>query len=149
MEDSNLAGQTRRSGSFDVQASTAGMRTIAPNMPVLRFTHTNAPGTTSAKDPSELDCFRELHGAGCLGSLGKRYSKYGLAGVDEKLNDPCLPDVSDIDKSSEGYPGKRYHSGCANIDEVERLCLARALEAFKLRPEEWGVNVQRTSLSFD
>ncbi|KAK3356353.1 serine hydroxymethyltransferase-like protein [Lasiosphaeria hispida] len=48
-------------------------------------------------------------------------------------------------KSSEGYPGARYHSCCANIDEIERLCEARALELFGLRPEEWGVNVQSMS----
>lgn len=28
------------------------------------------------------------------------------------------------------------------IDEMERLCQKRALEAFKLDPEKWGVNVQ-------
>lgn len=28
------------------------------------------------------------------------------------------------------------------IDKVERLCQDRSLEAFRLNPEEWGVNVQ-------
>lgn len=28
------------------------------------------------------------------------------------------------------------------IDCIERLCQERALEAFSLNPEEWGVNVQ-------
>nr|XP_002127233.1 serine hydroxymethyltransferase, cytosolic [Ciona intestinalis] len=45
-------------------------------------------------------------------------------------------------KYSEGYPGVRYYGGTENIDELERLCQKRALEVFKLNPEEWGVNVQ-------
>ena len=32
-----------------------------------------------------------------------------------------------------------------NIDQVELLCQKRALEAFQLDPEEWGVNVQSLS----
>lgn len=46
-------------------------------------------------------------------------------------------------KYSEGYPGARYYGGNEHIDEAERLCQKRALEAFRLNPEEWGVNVQR------
>lgn len=45
-------------------------------------------------------------------------------------------------KYSEGYPGDRYYGGNEFIDEAERLCQQRALEAFRLNPEEWGVNVQ-------
>jgi len=48
-------------------------------------------------------------------------------------------------KYSEGYPGARYYGGNENIDRVERLCQKRALEAFHLDPEEWGVNVQSLS----
>lgn len=44
-------------------------------------------------------------------------------------------------KYSEGYPGKRYYGGNQYIDEIESLCQKRALEAFGLSPEEWGVNV--------
>ena len=43
---------------------------------------------------------------------------------------------------SEGYPGQRYYGGTENIDKLELLCEKRALEAFKLDPEMWGVNVQ-------
>lgn len=49
----------------------------------------------------------------------------------------------DPDKYSEGYPGARYYGGNEFIDESESLCQQRALEAFRLNPEEWGVNVQR------
>lgn len=48
-------------------------------------------------------------------------------------------------KYSEGYPGARYYGGNENIDKVELLCQQRALEAFHLDPEEWGVNVQSLS----
>ena len=48
-------------------------------------------------------------------------------------------------KYSEGYPGARYYGGNENIDQVELLCQKRALEAFDLDPEEWGVNVQSLS----
>lgn len=45
-------------------------------------------------------------------------------------------------KYSEGYPGVRYYGGTEHIDEMETLCIKRALEAFRLNPAEWGVNVQ-------
>lgn len=48
-------------------------------------------------------------------------------------------------KYSEGYPGARYYGGNENIDKVEILCQQRALEAFHLDPERWGVNVQPLS----
>ncbi|KAL4925903.1 serine hydroxymethyltransferase-domain-containing protein [Aspergillus undulatus] len=48
-------------------------------------------------------------------------------------------------KYSEGYPGARYYGGNEHIDESERLCQQRALETFRLSPEEWGVNVQPLS----
>ncbi|KAL7623575.1 Cytochrome B translational activator protein cbs2 [Parahypoxylon ruwenzoriense] len=48
-------------------------------------------------------------------------------------------------KYSEGYPGARYYAGNEFIDQSERLCQQRALEAFGLDPKEWGVNVQPLS----
>ncbi|OAA64686.1 serine hydroxymethyltransferase [Niveomyces insectorum RCEF 264] len=45
-------------------------------------------------------------------------------------------------KYSEGYPGARYYGGNQHIDEIELLCQKRALAAFHLDPERWGVNVQ-------
>ncbi|WP_218021436.1 serine hydroxymethyltransferase [Nocardia acidivorans] len=32
--------------------------------------------------------------------------------------------------TTEGYPGRRYHAGCAVIDDIERLAIARAKELF-------------------
>ncbi|XP_054777731.1 serine hydroxymethyltransferase 6-like [Prosopis cineraria] len=45
-------------------------------------------------------------------------------------------------KYSEGMPGARYYGGNQYIDEIETLCCERALAAFQLDPESWGVNVQ-------
>ncbi|CAF3492470.1 hypothetical protein SNK03_012368 [Fusarium graminearum] len=45
-------------------------------------------------------------------------------------------------KYSEGYPGARYYGGNQHIDQIELLCQRRALEAFHLDSEKWGVNVQ-------
>ena len=39
----------------------------------------------------------------------------------------------------------RYYGGNENIDQAEKLCQKRALEAFNLDPETWGVNVQSLS----
>lgn len=48
-------------------------------------------------------------------------------------------------KYSEGYPGARYYGGNEFIDQSERLCQQRALEAFDLDAQNWGVNVQALS----
>lgn len=48
-------------------------------------------------------------------------------------------------KYSEGYPGARYYGGCEVVDKIETLTQKRALEAFNLDPEKWGVNCQALS----
>lgn len=48
-------------------------------------------------------------------------------------------------KYSEGYPGARYYGGNQHIDRIETLCQQRALEAFHLTSDKWGVNVQTLS----
>eukprot|EP00796_Vickermania_ingenoplastis_P004677 gene4678-3370_t len=45
-------------------------------------------------------------------------------------------------KYAEGRPGARYYGGAEVVDEVERLAESRALQAFGLSPNAWGVNVQ-------
>lgn len=54
-----------------------------------------------------------------------------------EANGSCL-----TNKYSEGLPGARYYGGNEFIDQVELICQERALTAFRLNPEEWGVNVQ-------
>ena len=53
----------------------------------------------------------------------------------------CLGSVL-TNKYSEGLPGSRYYGGNEIIDQIEELCINRALEVFKLNPDEWSVNVQ-------
>jgi glycine hydroxymethyltransferase len=48
-------------------------------------------------------------------------------------------------KYAEGYPGARYYGGTAVADDLERLCVARALAAFSLSADEWACNVQAYS----
>mmetsp|Transcript_42355 Transcript_42355/g.51591 ORF Transcript_42355/g.51591 Transcript_42355/m.51591 type:complete len:474 (+) Transcript_42355:87-1508(+) len=45
-------------------------------------------------------------------------------------------------KYSEGLPYARYYGGNEVVDQIEELCQKRALEAYGLDPNEWGVNVQ-------
>lgn len=45
-------------------------------------------------------------------------------------------------KYAEGLPGARYYGGTEFVDQVETICIDRALTAYSLDPAEWGVNVQ-------
>lgn len=54
-----------------------------------------------------------------------------------EANGSCL-----TNKYSEGYPGARYYGGNEFVDKIEDLARDRALIAYRLKPEEWGVNVQ-------
>jgi glycine hydroxymethyltransferase len=53
----------------------------------------------------------------------------------------CLGSIL-TNKYSEGYPNRRYYGGNTHIDQIELLCQKRAIEAFKLDPDKWSVNVQ-------
>jgi glycine hydroxymethyltransferase len=53
----------------------------------------------------------------------------------------CLGSIL-TNKYSEGLPGKRYYGGNEHIDKIENLCITRALKAYGLEEEKWGVNVQ-------
>ncbi|KAK3106308.1 hypothetical protein FSP39_017462 [Pinctada imbricata] len=74
---------------------------------------------------------RQVHGLELIAS-----ENFASKAVQEVLGS-CL-----TNKYSEGYPGARYYGGNVYIDEVEKLCQKRALEAFRLDPDKWGVNVQ-------
>lgn len=37
---------------------------------------------------------------------------------------------------------RRYYGGTEFVDELEILCQKRALQAYGLDPQHWGVNVQ-------
>lgn len=48
-------------------------------------------------------------------------------------------------KYAEGYAHSRYYGGNEIIDQVEDLCIERALQTFKLSKNKWHVNVQPLS----
>ncbi len=48
-------------------------------------------------------------------------------------------------KYAEGYPFARYYGGQENTDKLETLCQDRALKLFKLKRDNWAVNVQPLS----
>uniref|UniRef100_A0A0B7A351 Serine hydroxymethyltransferase n=1 Tax=Arion vulgaris TaxID=1028688 RepID=A0A0B7A351_9EUPU len=75
--------------------------------------------------------FRQLNGLELIASENFA-SRAVLEAVGSCLNN----------KYSEGYPGARYYGGNEIIDKMERLCQKRALQAFRLNSEKWGVNVQ-------
>eukprot|EP00835_Amoeboradix_gromovi_P006089 NODE_657_length_5459_cov_0.322761.p1 type:complete len:370 gc:universal NODE_657_length_5459_cov_0.322761:951-2060(+) len=54
-----------------------------------------------------------------------------------EANGSCL-----TNKYSEGLPNQRYYGGNEFIDQIEELCINRALDAFKLDKTKWTVNVQ-------
>ena len=72
---------------------------------------------------TKLSYFQNFAGRACLEALGSCFNN----------------------KYSEGYPGQRYYGGTEVVDELELLCQERALQAFKLDPAKWGVNVQPLS----
>mmetsp|Transcript_9440 Transcript_9440/g.17762 ORF Transcript_9440/g.17762 Transcript_9440/m.17762 type:complete len:469 (-) Transcript_9440:279-1685(-) len=45
-------------------------------------------------------------------------------------------------KYAEGLPHARYYGGNEIVDQIEGLCQKRALEAYGLDADKWGVNVQ-------
>ena len=45
-------------------------------------------------------------------------------------------------KYAEGLPGGRYYGGTEVIDQIEIMCQKRALAAYGLSEDKWGVNVQ-------
>lgn len=52
------------------------------------------------------------------------------------------PNTTQNKQYAEGLPGARYYGGNEVVDQIENLCRDRALQAYRLDPEKWGVNVQ-------
>merc|ERR1740124_1634229 len=47
-----------------------------------------------------------------------------------------------MNKYSEGNVGKRFYGGNEYIDQIESICISRALSLYNLTSDSWGVNVQ-------
>ncbi len=77
----------------------------------------------------------------------RQKSVINLIASENYVSDDVLKALGSVltNKYAEGYPGRRYYGGNIIIDKVENLCIERALKLFKLKPEEWHVNVQLLS----
>lgn len=73
----------------------------------------------------------ELHDA--LVAEQRRQSTGLMLVASASVTDPsvlaCLSSAS-MNVTAEGYPGARYHAGCAEVDVLERLAVERAKEVF-------------------
>lgn len=112
-------------------SSTAACSTLSAK----NTASTSSPSlTTSDPDISrliDLEEDRQRYGLELIAS-----ENFVSRAVKEALGS-CL-----TNKYSEGQVGKRYYGGNEYIDEIERICMERALSLFGLDPSEWGVNVQ-------
>lgn len=89
------------------------------------------------------------HGTGKLGANDHLYCHSCRKGIEliASENFTSMPVIEALgscltNKYSEGQPGARYYGGNDNIDKIENLCKARALQAFHLDSQRWTVNVQ-------
>ena len=112
-------------------SSTAACSTLSAK----NTASTSSPSlTTSDPDISrliDLEEDRQRYGLELIAS-----ENFVSRAVKEALGS-CL-----TNKYSEGQVGKRYYGGNEYIDEIETICMERALSLFGLDPSEWGVNVQ-------
>ena len=97
----------------------------------------------STLNASLKDADPELHGL-IHRELVRQVKGIELIASENFTSRPVLEALGSVltNKYAEGQPGARYYGGAQIIDEIEVLCQQRALAAFKLDPEQWGVNVQ-------
>lgn len=150
----NVAVRTLAALGRDVEKAIVGKRYVA-GMPAsneeefVKFendssrSHITWPKTTNMSlkevDPEVFDIIQQ--------EKGRQWKGLELIPSENFTSTAVMQAVGSImtNKYSEGYPGKRYYGGNEYIDQMETLCQKRALEAFRLDPEKWGVNVQALS----
>lgn len=116
--------------------TTNGCHVSAEHAAEMKKVFPEALSTLQEADPELAAIIKDEQKRQWLGIELIASENFTSAPVMEALGS-CL-----TNKYSEGQPGARYYGGNENVDKVEFLCKARALEAFHLSPEEWGVNVQ-------
>ena len=102
------------------------------------FIPTSIPGSTPLEehDPEMFDILeREKH---------RQWSGLELIASENLTSKAVLQCLGSAlsNKYAEGLPGKRYYGGTEFVDQVEVLCQKRAMAAYGLDSEDWGVNVQ-------
>ncbi|KAL0403653.1 UNVERIFIED_CONTAM: Serine hydroxymethyltransferase 4 [Sesamum radiatum] len=90
----------------------------------------------SVVDPEIHDLIEKEKRRQCRGIELIASENFTSFAVIEALGSPLT------NKYSEGMPGNRYYGGNEYIDEIENLTRSRALQAYRLDPTKWGVNVQ-------
>ncbi|XP_031503682.1 serine hydroxymethyltransferase 7-like [Nymphaea colorata] len=120
------SGSTSRLGGVHMEARRAAVRAWA-NQPL-------AVADPEVWEFMEREKQRQFKGIELIAS-----ENFVCRGVLEALGSHLT------NKYSEGLPGARYYVGNQLIDKIELLCHERALTAFHLDPEKWGVNVQSYS----
>ena len=128
----------RRDGSREDAIAATAAREDAEGSP------RNRAGNALNKRLVETD--PELHSI-IEGEKGRQRDTLALIASENYTSASVFDALGSVmsNKYSEGYPNARYYGGNEYIDQVELLCQKRALEVFKLNPDEWGVNVQSLS----
>jgi glycine hydroxymethyltransferase len=130
----------KQSRIFDAKTTRIGTLLMVSTE---RQTSADAASSSLASDCSVNDFDPDL--AGLIAKENMRQRKgleliasenFASKAVREVLGS-CL-----TNKYSEGTVGKRYYGGNEFIDQIETLCINRALSLYGLDAEEWGVNVQ-------
>jgi glycine hydroxymethyltransferase len=143
-----------RSGAPSPALSPSGSRSVSARRIARRHRHTcnlltlvSPPLLTSSR--VRLISAQTRAQARSLTSAPRRTHAQGLELIPSEnfVSASVMEAVGSVmtNKYSEGYPGARYYGGNEFIDQAENLCRERALAAFRLDPEQWGVNVQPLS----
>ena len=131
--DEGDPGSAAAEGPETTEIPPAGLKGLTAATPA-------APAHPGAKVDPELAKIIELE-------KGRQWKGLELIPSENFTSASVMEAVGSVmtNKYSEGYPGARYYGGNEFIDQAESLCQKRALEAFRLDPAEWGVNVQAMS----
>jgi glycine hydroxymethyltransferase len=137
----NKKYQTRNTFNYISHYNRTFIKIMSNNNGNFTTGGTSVITSQEMKDKTMLDLLdkewaRQTQGIELIAS-----ENFTSAGVMKALGS-CL-----TNKYSEGLPGKRYYGGNQFIDQIERLCISRAKEAYRLldREQEWHVNCQSLS----
>ncbi|KAJ3450762.1 serine hydroxymethyltransferase [Anaeramoeba flamelloides] len=115
------------------------LRNCAFSLPKSFFTFERGNISLKDADPELNDLIeKEKH---------RQWSGLELIASENFVSKAVLESLGSVltNKYAEGFPGHRYYGGNQIIDQIENLCIERALKCFHLSPERWGVNVQPLS----
>lgn len=123
------SGVFRQSSKFNAARAFSTKRTLSPEL----------AANLQDLDPEIFDIIEH--------EKQRQRESLSLIPSENFTSKPVLQALGSVmqNKYSEGYPNQRYYGGNEFIDMAEIACQKRALEAYRLDPAEWGVNVQSLS----